>query len=112
MSAFKDCLARDLDTVFHNTAEFATCTEIRYDGESYTVNAVIDTCEEAARKQDADDYAQGLFVADVTVYIKFSELGFVPRKNHNITLANDDYKIVKSEEQNGEIILRLEMIDE
>ncbi|MDO4301778.1 MAG: hypothetical protein Q4D26_10355 [Clostridia bacterium] len=109
---FKEALENDLKTVFHNNSEFAENVTIYYDGQEYeNIPAVIDKSSKE-RKKDDDDKELILYTVDVTVYINMSDLGFIPKKNHNIFINDDEFKIVTSKEEIGEIVLELEALDE
>lgn len=109
---FKEVLENDLKTVFHNNNEFAENVTIYYDGQEYeNIPAVIDRSAEDRNKPNTDkDFI--LYSFDVSAYIHLTDLGFVPRKNHNIYINDEEYKIVTVKEEMGEILLELEALDE
>lgn len=56
---FKAQIAKDM-AVFNNTSEFATVTNLWYEGEQYTVPVIFDH-EAAVERQKPDaDHAQGI----------------------------------------------------
>lgn len=107
---FKAQLIADM-AVFHNPGEFAHVTDIYYNGEKYTVPAVIDHTAAAERQKLSTDHAEGISRAEALVYISFSDLGFLPKQGMMIELeeagAVNMYQITKSDHEDGEIILEL-----
>ena len=112
---FKAQLASDMK-VFHNTAEFATVTNIWYLEKPYTVPAVIDHTAAEERQRAGEDHAEGIYRANCLVYIALRDLGFMPKKDRNIEIeeagAVSIYRIEKADCEDGEIILELELMDE
>ena len=110
---FKDQVNADLD-VFHNTTEFADVTRLQYDGEVYNIPAILDYSGAKDRNIPSGDNADGIFLIDLVVYIAKADLPLVPRKGHNIEIGEnrDLFNIVKVEDESGEILLYLEMMDE
>lgn len=112
MLNFKAQLERDVKAVFHNSREFAEKTEIEYDGNFYNIPVVLDYEGAADRKKPSADHADGIFLVDLVLYIAFSDLKVVPKMGHTIEVKGDLYRIVKVGNENGEIVLDLEMFDE
>lgn len=112
---FKAQLIKDMAT-FHNPGEFATETDIWYDGEHYGVPLILDHETAKERRQLVDDNADGIHAVEVVAYIAQTDIGFVPRKNHNIEIDIAGsvmmYTILKSSNEDGEIILELGAFDE
>lgn len=112
---FKTQLLKDL-AVFHNSNEFATITNICYDGAKYTIPVVIDHEETNVRRQLRDDHASGINRIQATIFIALNDLGFVPEKGCTIEIEEAGsvklYEIAKSDYEDGEIILELEAFDE
>lgn len=112
---FKTQLLKDL-SVFHNPSEFAVMTKIWYGGMHYTIPIVIDHEEATDRKRLRDDHAEGIHQIDATVYISFNDLGIVPEKGCTIEIEEAGavklYEIMKSDYEDGEIILELRAFDE
>lgn len=105
-------LQADLDAVFFNTDEFAEPVSVLYDEETYQVLAVVEQDNEVERSQSAADHSEGIFQVDVTAYLKYSELGFKPHRNHEIAIDGTRYEIVESMVENGMIVLKLWEFDE
>lgn len=109
---FREALENDLKKVFHNKNEFAKNVTIYYDKEKYeNIPAVIDRAAEDRSKASSDKDVV-LYTVDVTAYIHLADLGFVPRKNHNIFINDEEFKIITDKEEMGEIVLELEALDE
>lgn len=107
---FKAQILKDLK-VFHNLGEFATMTNIWYGGCCYTVPIVIDHEAVKDRKTLVNDHAEGINLAEALVYISFDDLGFMPKKGNTIEIeeagAVNMYDIIKSDYEDGEIVLEL-----
>lgn len=107
---FKTQILEDLKA-FHNPGEFATMTNIWYDGGCYTAPIVIDHETAKDRKTLVNDHAEGINLAEALVYISFEDLGFIPKKGYAIEIeeagAINMYEIIKSEHEDGEIVLEL-----
>lgn len=112
---FKAQILEDLK-VFHNPGEFATLTNIWYDGGCYIVPIVIDHETAKDRKTLANDHAEGIYLAGALVYISFEDLGFIPKKGHMIELEEagvvNEYEIIKADYEDGEIVLEVEAFTE
>ena len=109
---FKESLRRDIEQTFHNVEEFAEETAVRYDGTWYNIPIILDHSEAKDRRKPSTDHADGIFLCDAVVYIKETSLPIVPRKDRNIEIGEELYKIVKTGNEAGEIVLHLEMLDE
>ena len=115
MGDFKAQLASDMK-VFHNTAEFATVTNIWYLEKPYKVTLIIDHTAAEERQKGSGDNAEGIHRASCLVYIALQDLGFTPKKGRNIEIeeagAVNMYRIEKADCEDGEIILELEWLEE
>lgn len=115
MGDFKEQLHRDM-AVFHNTAEFATQTNVWYLEKQYTVPAIIDHTAAEERQKTEKDHAEGIHRANCLVYIALHNLGFMPKQDRQIEIeeagAVNIYRIAKADCEDGEIILELELLDE
>ena len=107
---FKAQIKEDLKT-FHNPGEFAEMTDIWYQGDLYTVPAVIDHLTEADRQKPGGDHAEGIYRVEAMLYISHEDIGIVPQKGREIEIeeagAVNTYTIEKSSYEAGEIILEL-----
>ncbi|MCL2107808.1 MAG: hypothetical protein FWH20_00490 [Oscillospiraceae bacterium] len=109
---FQELVKRDIKAVFHNAKEHARVMKVEYNGESYEIPVIIDSEEARDRRRLAKDNGEGMFIAALTVYISFYDLGIVPRKASVIVIDSTAYTIAKAAFDEGEIILELEVLDE
>jgi hypothetical protein len=113
---FKDVVARDIKTVFHNSNEFAETQTVVYNGKEYTIPVILDHTEATERKKTIHDNAEGIFKVDAVAYIAHEDIKTIPRKDRQIEIGTGDclelYNIVGVQYEDGEIILDLEMMDE
>jgi hypothetical protein len=109
---FKAQTKRDLKAVFHNSEEHADMTAVEYNGKNYNIPVVTDHEGAKDRTKPSSDHADGIFIADLTVYISFYDLKIVPRKATEITLDGTFYCIARAGFDGGEITLDLELLDE
>ena len=109
---FKAQIERDVKRTFHNSEEFAETTVFYYNGTRYKAPIILDYDSAKDRKKPSADNADGIFLCDIKMYVAFSDIKVVPRKGLQIEIGEDYYKIVKAENENGEIVLYLEMLDE
>lgn len=115
MMDFKAQILEDLK-VFHNPKEFAEMVNIWYCEKQYTVPVVIDHEAAQERKRGAGDNGEGINRIEALVYISLEDLGFVPKKGRMIEIeeagAVNMYKIMKADNEDGEIVLELGAYDE
>lgn len=112
MSTFKEMMERDIHNVFLNTDDFAELHQIMYDGETFSINIVLDNFAEDERQILAGDYAQGVFREQVTVYAAYSDMNVLPKKGQRIQIDDKEYYITKSACEIGQIVLNLEAYNE
>lgn len=112
---FKAQLIKDM-AIFHNTKEFATDTDIWYDGKYYNVPLILDNTAAEERKQLNADHGEGLNSIQALAYIALADMGIVPHRGSNIEIdvagTVEMYKINKVDVEDGEIILELGAFDE
>lgn len=109
---FKDVVRQDVKNVFHNAQEFAENTAVKYDGTWHNIPVILDYDGAKDRKKPSTDNADGIFLFDVVAYIAAADLPTIPRKDRKIEIEDDIFKITKVENEAGEIVLYLEMLDE
>jgi len=109
---FKDQLKRDLKTVFHNPDEHADKVKVEYNGKRYNIPVIFDGDSNKDRVKIMRDNADGVFIADMTVYISFYDLKIVPRKDTQIVIDETAYNIQRAGFVAGSITLDLEVLDE
>jgi len=111
-AGFKAQVKRDLEQVFHNSAEHADDVNVVYNGKHYFIPVVIDAEGAKTRETTMRDNADGVFIADATVYISFYDLKIVPRKETKIIIDDISYNIMRVTFTAGSIALDLEVLDE
>lgn len=109
---FKDQIERDISQVFHNTAEFGEMREVVYLNIHYDVSVIMEYNVQQDRKKTVKDHTDNFFTVNARAYIPFTQLGRIPRKNKKIEIDGERYKIIKSGNEDGEIVLNLEQVDE
>ena len=112
MLNFKAQLERDLQTVFHNTAEHAEELEFWIDGTRYKGPVIIDDGGAQDRTKPNSDHVDGLTLVDLVVYVPLFILNQIPKRGLNAEINGDLYEIVKVHPEAGEIVLYLEMLTE
>ena len=112
MLNFKAQLDRDLQTVFHNTAEHAEELEFWIDGTRYKGPVIIDDGGAQDRTKPATDHVDGLVLVDLVMYVPLSLLGKAPKKGLTVEIDGDLYEITKVHPEAGEIVLYLERLTE
>ena len=112
MMTFKEQIKNDISAVFHNPEEHADVVSVRYNRRQYEIPVVINHDGARDRKKPSADNADGIFAADLTVYMSSYDLGIMPRKNTSIEIGGDIFNIVRAGCDAGEIKLELERLDE
>jgi len=112
MPGFKAQIRRDIKAVFHNADEHADKITVVYNGKTKRIPVIIDHEGARDRAKASNDHADGVFLADMTVYISFYDLDIVPRKETEITIDKTTYSIIRVGFDAGEIALDLELRDE
>jgi len=110
--SLKEQMKRDLKRVFHNADEFADMVKVEYNGKVYDILVVIDSEGAKERQRGAKDNADGIFIADLTVYINYCDLKTMPRKEQKIKISGNRYNILKTAFDAGSITLDLEDLEE
>jgi hypothetical protein len=85
---FKDVVARDIKTVFHNSNEFAETQTVVYNGKEYTIPVILDHTEATERKKTIHDNAEGIFKVDAVAYIAHEDIKTIPRKDRQIEIGS------------------------
>lgn len=109
---FKTQIQRDIKSVFHNDSEFADKVEFWYDQKRYNVPVIFNSAGTNSRKKPSTDYADGIFLADLVMYVAFTDIKTIPRKGMTLEIGDEVYTIVSSANEDGEIIISLEMLGE
>ena len=109
---FKDVVRQDVKNVFHNAQEFAENTAVKYDGVWHNIPVILDYDGAKDRKKPSTDNADGIFLCDVVAYIAAADLPTTPRKDRKIEIGDNIFNIARADNEDGEIVLYLEMLDE
>lgn len=117
MITFKEQLEKDIEDTFFNSNEFAELVRVWYQGNMYEIPVSIDQYMEVDRKIYSDDHAEGINQIDLVAYIPKEKLGVIPRKGRRFEIEDEngiitEYTIVKSNHENGVIILYLQEYEE
>lgn len=108
---FKTQLLNDLK-VFHDPKEFATITNIWYNGINYTLPILIDHETIKGRKTLINDHGEGVNLAEALAYISFNDFGIIPQKGNTIEIEESGviniYEIIEIHYEDGEIVLEME----
>lgn len=98
MSAFKDAVAADIKRVFINPLEFADWHNINGDN----VLAVVDRDVIKERQRPtAAEYAEGVFLEEILVYVDASDLSRKPVKGEIFRLDGEMFLVVEVGENMG-----------
>lgn len=112
---FKAQIAKDM-AAFNNPGEFATITNLWYEGEQYSVPVIFDHEAAKDRQKPDADHAEGINQVEVLAYISFQDLGFIPKKDRELEVETAGttkiYTIGKVDHEDGEIILELGALEE
>ena len=91
-------------------------TNIWYNGRKYTLPVIIDHEEARERQKLKEDHAEGINQIEALMYISLEDMGVVPQRGCTIEIeeagAERLYEILKSDYEDGEIILELGAFDE
>lgn len=111
MSKFKEMLDRDIKNVFLNADEFGE--EHVIDGE--TVVCVFDNYMTDNRDQgtlpDRVDFADGIYRSRLQLYVKESDLGYIPRSRDPIDIDGKVYIVASVARDIGMLTITLEVND-
>ena len=100
--SFKEQAEKDILRTFANETEFAEIKEI--DGE--LMHVIVD--DYALAKRDGAEHTDGLYSAQLLIYVPAAEYGARPKQGKLLNLAGRDYRIVKVEEDMGLYTFTLE----
>lgn len=113
LPTFKDCVAQDVQTVFFNLNEFA---EERYIDDKGLIPCITQhpgVNERAAHWEGGakQSFDQGMYKADLLLYVKQQDYGPMPKSDKLITLDKKrDYKIKSCSLKAGVYRMELERV--
>jgi len=102
--SFKSQVQQDILNTFLNDLEFAETKTV--DGKQ--MHVVIDDYALVERTAGGDKHTDGIYQAQILMYVAASEYGPKPKQNKLITVGGKDYRIVKVEEDAGIFTFTLE----
>lgn len=109
---FKSQVENDLKKVFHDSNVFAENIEFWCNGNRYYVPVTLDYTGSSDRKKSSSDHIEGLNQIDLTMYIPLSVMRKIPKRGQQVEIGDEIYTILKVENEMGELVLKLGMIDE
>lgn len=104
MSAFKDAVAADIKATFINELEFAD--EHTVNGEP--VICVVDSNITDERQVSSSEFAPGVYMDQVVLYVKQSDLPQKPVRGELLKLDNERYFVKKVADNVGVLEITLE----
>lgn len=107
MKSFNDYLADDL-SIFVNPAEMGETAIIN--GKELCVTITHNSIDEKKRliSRGYDIDPQGIYNVMMTMYIRLSDLGYVPVKGALMTVNDKEYTVIGAGEEKGLVTVRLE----
>jgi hypothetical protein len=114
MSGFKDVIENDIKAVFLNADEHAELSSVIYDGVTRKIPVILDRqmLKDRPVTMESGDHAQGIHLVTVTLYAAFSDLGVVPKNDKRITINDEEFRIVTSTNEMGQVVCGLEAYGE
>ena len=113
---FKDHVANDLKNIYTNIFEHAELTRVRYNTKrGKKIPVVFDHDGQVERNRPGAAYrdnAADVFVSDLVVYIAASDLNTRPRRETNIEIKDETYRIVRADDEDGIFKIWLLMFDD
>lgn len=113
LPTFKDCMTRDVENVFFNLNEFAEKRFIDDKGLVTCITQHPGVTERAAHWEGGakQSFDQGMYKADLVLYVKQEDYGPMPKVNKLITLDKKrDYKIKSCSLKAGVYRMELERV--
>ncbi|MCY7485809.1 hypothetical protein [Paenibacillus alvei] len=107
MKSFNDYLADDLN-VFVNPDEMGEKAIV--DGKELCVTITHNSNDEKKRliSRGYDIEPQGVYNVMMTMYVRLSDLGFIPVKGALMTINEKEYTVIGAGEEKGLVTVRLE----
>lgn len=102
--SFKEQVERDIVRTFLNVLEFAEARQI--DGRE--MHVVVDDYSLVGRTAGGDTHMDGLYSAQLLLFVSVAEYGPRPKQNKLLTMNGRDYRIAKVEEDMGVYTFTLE----
>jgi len=113
---FKDHVANDIKNIYTNIFEHAELTRVRYNMKrGKKIPVIFDHDGQVERDRPGGAYrdnAADVFVSDLVVYIAVSDLNTRPRRETNIEIKDETYRIVRADDEDGIYKIWLLMFDD
>ena len=113
---FKDHVANDIKNIYTNIMEHATLTKVRYNTKrGKRIPVVFDHDGQVERNRPGGafrDNAADVFVSDLVIYIAVRDLNTRPRRETNIEIEDEVYRIVRADDEDGIFKIWLLMFDD
>lgn len=106
MHRFKDQARLDYATFF-NVYEFAS--KVKIDGVEY--DAVVDQDYINAKSNLQIDYFDGVFKNKQTIYLRYSDIGYLPAHGQVIDIDDMRYEVVSSSVAHGVVMINVGVND-
>lgn len=104
MATFKDFAAADVDNVFFNLTEFAD----KHLVDGVEIVAMVDDMEHIEREKRMKSNMDGVFVRQILLYVKASDLSGLPSIGRIMTLDGKSYRVLDSTDEDGVYTITLE----
>lgn len=113
---FKDHVANDIKNIYTNILEHAELTRVRYNTKrGKRIPVVYDHDGQVERNRPGGTYRDNsgdVFVSDLVVYIAAKDLNTRPRRETKIEIADEVYRIVRADDEDGIFKIWLLMFDD
>ena len=113
---FKDHVANDINNIYMNISEHAELTRVRYNAKrGKRIPVVFDHDGQVERSRSGGafrDNSGDVFVSDLVVYIAAKDLNTRPRRETNIEIEDEVYRIVRADDEDGIYKIWLLMFDD
>ena len=102
--SFKEQAGLDIARTFMNDLDFAEVRRI----DGTPMHVVVDDYSLVGRNAGGDTHMDGLYSAQLLIYVSAAEYGSRPKQNKLLNMNGRDYRIVKVEEDMGVYTFTLE----
>ena len=102
--SFNKHIESDVSKVFIN--EFAELRKICINGSFYNIPLIIEDCYESQYKNNKN--ITSIAKEEISVFISFEKLKFIPSKKHSFFIDDEEYKILSVRNNKGMIEIKLE----
>ena len=103
MSLFKELIARDIHRTFLRTDLFADMHEVN----GRMMPILIDDSARDEREKRFSDYTDGMYAADLLIYVAASDYGALPAYGSLVTFDSADYTVATAADEGGIYVIAL-----